>query len=107
MRIIFVTDLHGSEWKYNRLFEVAANSKAHIIINGGDMLPKNGELSQQRDSITSFLDGYFKKFNDAGIYHLCYPGNDDLMIYDQLFEEVCGLSYLWPSENMRSMGMSL
>jgi Icc-related predicted phosphoesterase len=90
MRIIFVTDLHGSEWKYNRLFEVAADSKAHIVINGGDMLPKNGELSQQRDFITSFLDGYFKKFNDAGIYHLCYLGNDDLMIYDQLFEEVCG-----------------
>ncbi len=90
MKIIFVTDLHGSEWKYNRLFEVAAESKAHIVINGGDMLPKNGELSQQRDFITSFLDGYFKKFNDAGIYHLCYLGNDDLMIYDQLFEEVCG-----------------
>lgn len=90
MRIIFVTDLHGSKWKYNRLFEVAADSKAYIVINGGDMLPKNGELSQQRDFITSFLDGHFKKFNDAKIYHLCYLGNDDLMIYDQLFEEVCG-----------------
>jgi Icc-related predicted phosphoesterase len=89
MRIIFVTDLHGSEWKYNRLFEVAAESRAHIAINGGDMLPNNGELSQQKDFITSFLDGYFKKFNDAGIYHLCYPGNDDLMIFDRLFEEVC------------------
>ena len=89
MKIIFVTDLHGSEWKYNRLFEVATDSKAHIVINGGDMLPKNGELSQQRDFITSFLDGYFNKFNDAGICYLCYPGNDDLMIFDQLFEEVC------------------
>jgi len=38
MKIIFVTDLHGSEWKYNRLFEVTADSKAYIVINGGDML---------------------------------------------------------------------
>ncbi len=89
MKIIFVTDLHGSAWKYNRLFEVAENLKAHIVINGGDMLPKNGDLSQQKDFIISFLDEHFKKFNDAGIYYLCYPGNDDLMIYDKLFEEVC------------------
>jgi Icc-related predicted phosphoesterase len=74
MRIIFATDLHGPEWKYNRLFKVAADSKANIVINGGDMLPKNGDLSQQKDFIASFLDGHFNKFNDAGIYYLCYPG---------------------------------
>lgn len=89
VKIIFTTDLHGSEWKYNRLFEVAADAKVHVVINGGDMLPKNGELSQQKVFIASFLDEHFKKFNDAGIYYLCYPGNDDLMVYDRLFEEVC------------------
>jgi len=62
MKIIFVTDLHGSEWKYNRLFEVAADSNAHVVINGGDMLPNNGGPSQQQDFITSFLDRYFEKF---------------------------------------------
>ena len=25
------------------------------------------------------------RFNSAGIYYLCYPGNDDLKIFDQLF----------------------
>jgi len=89
MKIIFVTDLRGFEWKHSRLFEVAADSKTHIVINGGDMLPNNGGPSQQEDFITSFLDRCFEKFNDAGIYYLSYPGNDDLMIYDRLFEKVC------------------
>jgi Icc-related predicted phosphoesterase len=90
MKIIYVTDLHGSEWKYNRLLEVAADSKAQVVVNGGDMLPNDGGPSQQKEFITSFLDRYFEKFNDAGIYYLCYLGNDDFIIYDQLFEEVCG-----------------
>jgi Icc-related predicted phosphoesterase len=90
MKIIYVTDLHGSEWKYNRLLELAADSKAHVVVNGGDMLPNDGGPSQQKEFIISFLDRYFEKFNNAGIYYLCYPGNDDLMIYEQLFEEVCG-----------------
>jgi uncharacterized protein len=89
MKMLFVTDLHGSRWKYNRLFEVATDLGVQIVVNAGDMLPKDGALLQQGDFITSFLDGYFEKFNSAGIYYLCYLGNDDLMIFDELFEKVC------------------
>jgi len=43
MRVLFVTDLHGSKWKYERLFEVAKDFKANVVINGGDMLPHDNE----------------------------------------------------------------
>ena len=48
---IFVTDLHGSERKYECLFEVAKEFKSNIIINGGDMLPKSGDLFCQKEVI--------------------------------------------------------
>jgi Icc-related predicted phosphoesterase len=89
MKVIFVTDLHGSEWKYDLIFEIAKRSKAGIVINAGDMLPKHGDLFQQGAFITSFLDRYFERFEKARIHYLCYPGNDDLIIFDWLFNKVC------------------
>jgi len=89
MKIIFVTDLHGAEWKYDRLFSAACDLKADAVINAGDMLPKDGELFQQGEFIRSFLKDHFSRFNYAGIYYLCYLGNDDLMIFDKVFEETC------------------
>jgi len=89
MRLLFVTDLHGSKWKYDQLFEVAKEFGANVVINGGDMLPKNGEPFRQDEFIIDFLNNHFARFNSAGIYYLCYPGNDDLRIFDQLFEDVC------------------
>ncbi|MBA3019107.1 MAG: phosphoesterase [Desulfobacteraceae bacterium] len=88
MRVLFVTDLHGSKWKYERLFEAAKDFKAKVVINGGDMLPQN-EPFRQGEFITDYLDNHFAQFNSAGIYYLCYLGNDDLRIFDQRFEETC------------------
>jgi Icc-related predicted phosphoesterase len=89
MRLLFTTDLHGSKWKYDQLFEVAEEFRADVVINGGDMLPENGEPFRQGEFITDYLDNHFARFNSAGIYYLCYPGNDDLRIFDQLFEDTC------------------
>ncbi|MCD4810653.1 MAG: metallophosphoesterase, partial [Methanosarcinales archaeon] len=77
MKVLFVTDLHGSKWKYDRLFEVAEEFQADVVINGGDMLPKNNGLFRQDEFIADYLDNHFTRFNSAGIYYLCYPGNDD------------------------------
>ncbi len=97
MKVIFVTDLHGAEWKYGRLFSAARDLKADAVINAGDMLPKDGELFQQGKFISSFLKDHFSLFNSAGIYYLCYLGNDDLMIFDKVFEETCNqFSYIIP-----------
>jgi len=89
MRVLFVTDLHGSKWKYERLFEVAKDFQANIVINGGDMLPKNIDPFRQGEFIANYLDNHFAQFNSAGIYYLCYPGNDDLRIFDKQFEDTC------------------
>ncbi len=89
MRLLFVTDLHGSKWKYERLFEVAKDIQANIVINGGDMLPKDIDPFKQGEFIANYLEGHFARFNSAGIYYLCYPGNDDLRIFDKQFEDTC------------------
>ena len=89
MKMIFATDLHGSRWKYEKLVGVAKRHRAKIVINGGDMLPKGGNLFEQDKFITRDLENHFAQFDSAGIYYLCYLGNDDLRIFDQLFEETC------------------
>lgn len=89
MKALFVTDLHGSRWKYERLFEAAQSFKADVVINGGDMLPKERDLFRQGEFITNYLDNHLARFDSAGIYYLCYLGNDDLIIFDRLFEKTC------------------
>jgi len=89
MKVLFVADLHGSRWKYERLLEAAKDFRADVVINGGDLLPWNNEPLRQGEFITNYLDNHFARFNSAGIYYLCYLGNDDLKIFDQLFEKTC------------------
>ena len=55
MRIIFTTDLHGCAWKYDKLCRVAQDFEADVVINSGDMLPKNIDLFQQDKFITRHL----------------------------------------------------
>ncbi|MCG2767777.1 MAG: metallophosphoesterase [Chloroflexota bacterium] len=89
MRVLFVTDLHGCVWKYDRLFEAAQDFRADVVINCGDMLPKGGDLFAQDKFIAGYLDAHFAQFDSAGIYYLCYLGNDDLGIFDKVFKKVC------------------
>jgi Icc-related predicted phosphoesterase len=89
MRLLFVTDLHGSRWKYDRLLPAAQAFQADVVVNGGDMLPKGGDLFTQGRFITGYLDTHFAQFTAARIYYLCYLCNDDLRIFDDLFEQTC------------------
>lgn len=89
LRVLFTTDLHGCRWKYDRLFEAAEEFQAQVVINGGDMLPKTGNLFAQGEFIVDCLDSHFRGFDTAQVYYLCYLGNDDLRIFDRLFEETC------------------
>ncbi|MBI2981256.1 MAG: hypothetical protein HYY44_02980 [Deltaproteobacteria bacterium] len=65
MKILFVTDLHGSRWKYDRLLELAKHHRVTAVINGGDVLPKEGDLFEQDKFITGYLKNHFAGFNDA------------------------------------------
>lgn len=89
MKILYVTDLHGIDWKYDRLYRLAIDSDVDAVINGGDMLPKGRDIACQGDFIADFLDTHFKKCNDAGLDYLCCLGNDDLKRFDPLFQTIC------------------
>lgn len=91
MKILYVTDLHGDDNKYNKLFKIATEYKPDIVINGGDLLPKEEHEihHDQKEYILSNLSAHFQVFNMMKIHYLCFPGNDDLMVFDKLFEETC------------------
>ena len=89
MKIVFCTDLHGNTSYYDQLADVARMAEADVVINGGDMLPKDGGLFRQDDFITGFLTQHLSTMNDAGIRYLCYLGNDDLALFDNPFQKMC------------------
>lgn len=90
MKILYVTDLHGNEAKYRRVFETTLKYGVAAVVNGGDMLPLDGDLhGSQRDFIEGFLSPYFGGYEKAGIHHMGMLGNDDLQIHDTVFDGVC------------------
>lgn len=89
MRILYVTDLHGNIDKYNSIRKAAQEAFVDVVINGGDMLPKSGDLFvDQRDFITGFLDRHFSEYQDDGIHYFCMLGNDDIASNDSIFDSV-------------------
>jgi len=95
MKFLYVTDLHGNIWKLNLIFEIARSLKVKTVINGGDILPM-GNLLKQDDFIVNFLDTYFKKFDSEKINLVNLLGNDDVAIFDDLFEKICNkYSYIF------------
>jgi Icc-related predicted phosphoesterase len=89
MKLLYVTDIHGIEWKHNKIFELAKSLKIDAVVNGGDMLVFKGNLMHQDRFITGFLDDYFSKFESTKIYYLALLGNDDLGVFDDLFQKTC------------------
>jgi len=89
MKLLFTTDLHGVKWKYDQIYELAKSLKVDVIINAGDMLPMKPNFFKQDDFIKSYLDSYFLRLDAEEILYLCFLGNDDLRIFDDLFESTC------------------
>lgn len=58
MKILYVTDLHGDKKKYSKILEVAIEKEIKVIVNGGDMLPKNvtATVSSRFLSMDSFMN---------------------------------------------------
>ncbi|TXT65666.1 MAG: hypothetical protein BAJALOKI1v1_400016 [Promethearchaeota archaeon] len=88
MKVLYITDLHGVESKYNQVLEIALSSRVDLIINGGDMLPTRPNFFIQDTFIEEFLNPYFNTINSHDIYYLFIPGNDDLKIHDDLLKNV-------------------
>ncbi|TXT64454.1 MAG: hypothetical protein BAJALOKI3v1_210041 [Promethearchaeota archaeon] len=90
MKILYVTDIHGVEWKYETIFNEALKYGVDMVINGGDLLPTRPSFFIQETFITEYLDKYFTKFEEEGIFYLFQPANDDLQIHDSLLERISG-----------------
>ncbi|TFG08802.1 MAG: phosphoesterase [Promethearchaeota archaeon] len=88
MKLLYTTDLHGIKWKFEKMLKEAKSIKADLVINGGDMLPFGNFLNQDQ-FILHYLDDYLSKFNSEKIYYFSMLGNDDLTIFDDLFQQIC------------------
>ena len=92
MKILYVTDLHGDKKKYRKILDVAIEKEIKVIVNGGDMLPKQCDRhSEQSFFINGFLDEYFEELKKQDITYLAMLGNDDLLekFADEMFDNLC------------------
>jgi len=89
LKILYTSDLHGNIKKYDQLYTAAKKTDVTMVINGGDMFPVGRSLFKQDEFIETHLNNHFKKFEDLKTHYLCFPGNDDLIIFDPLFNSIC------------------
>ncbi len=87
---VYVTDLHGNRWRYERALALAREAGAELLVNGGDLLPHGRVHDEQARFIAEFLDPYFAACAQRGIRCVVIPGNDDLAAHDALLDAVCG-----------------
>lgn len=91
MKLLYITDLHGDTNKYEKILEIAVKDEIKVIVNGGDMLPKQCDRhSEQPKFIKEYLRDYFQRLQEIGIVYFAMLGNDDLLSLDKLFSSVCG-----------------
>ena len=87
---VYVTDLHGDRWRYQRALALAGEAGAALLVNGGDMLPHGRTHGEQARFIAEFLEPHFAACAARGIRCLVIPGNDDLAANDRLLDAACG-----------------
>lgn len=90
MKFLYVTDLHGDKNKYEKVLNLAVESDIKLIVNGGDMLPKQCDRHREQPIfIKEYLRNYFQRLQKSSITYLTILGNDDLLAVDELFSAVC------------------
>ena len=90
MKLLYVTDIHGDKNKYETVLHLAVEKNIKLIVNGGDMLPKQCDRhSEQPLFIEEYLRDYFQRLQELGITYLAMLGNDDLKILDNQFKMLC------------------
>jgi len=58
-RCLFVSDLHGSRQRYEKLFERIAFKRPEIVLLGGDLLPFGGIFSDPGGRGAAEVPGVF------------------------------------------------
>jgi Icc-related predicted phosphoesterase len=95
LQFLYVTDLHGWTPGYEATLGLADRLGIHLIVNGGDMLPKGKSLERSLSEATEdqeiprifkiqagflgeYLPAHFEQCHRRGIRYLAMFGNDDL-----------------------------
>lgn len=94
MKILYTTDLHGDEYKYQRVLQHAIHNDFKTVHIGADLLPKgSGLLKIQK----KFIKGFFREWCQEAWSHeiivMASFGNDDLHSRKKYVKEI-GLSLL-------------
>jgi len=91
LKCIFVTDLHGRDKLFKKLFEIIEKEKPDAVFIGGDLLPNQFSI---KISMEEFLErNLFSKINDIKskiskkIVFFVIMGNDDPRIFEKIFKE--------------------
>src|SRR4030066_1438644 len=86
---LYVTDLHGTLPKYERILSLALETGAWLVVNGGDMFPHGRMQEDQAAFLREFLDPHLANYQAAGIRYFGIPANDDLRAHDAQFDAIC------------------
>jgi Icc-related predicted phosphoesterase len=87
----FVSDLHGREDRYSKLFEAAGEERPRAIFLGGDLLPHHWSQLTNGDFIEEVIVAGFEtlrsKLGEAAPQVFVVLGNDDDRASEELFIE--------------------
>jgi Icc-related predicted phosphoesterase len=90
LKILSTSDIHGDEYQYSLLKKEAQRHQADVVIIAGDLFPKLNPIFKRQPKFIKHLEKeYFPFWEKNKIHLVLYMGNDDLRIYDQMFDDVC------------------
>ena len=89
----FVSDLHGRERRYSRLFEAIRDERPRAVFIGGDLFPASIRGGTDGNRVShAFLEEYLipeissvRRTADSPTEFFVIPGNDDPRVYEELF----------------------
>ena len=89
MKIMYISDLHGSVPKYEQIHIEALKHEVEAVILGGDLFPYHGkDLVVTQLNFCEYLTYWMCKLTCDGIYLFYILGNDDLAIMDNKMKEL-------------------
>lgn len=93
MKILHVSDLHGSVIKYNLLKKIVNNNNIDVVVNSGNISLKNYPLNILIKKQKEFFENFYKTdildfFESKKIYYLSFLGNDDLKVNSDMYKEL-------------------
>ncbi len=105
-RCFFVTDIHGKNERYEKLFSYILNNPPDIVFFGGDLLPHSLRKTDPENYVEDYLVNHFlqlkKKLGERYPQIFLILGNDDPRGDEITFIEMEGLG-IWKYMHQRKL----